>query len=74
MRILSRGRPKKRKFTSVISINLLEEKEVFVPPSEQLTNLQPGPSCNTRPIGAVKAKGIGIKFTMGENHSTWTIK
>ena len=37
----------------------MEEKEVFVPPPEQLTNLQPGSSCKTRPIRAAKIKGIG---------------
>ena len=36
----------------------MEEKQVFVPPPEQFTNLQPGPSCKTRPIRAAKAKGI----------------
>jgi hypothetical protein len=36
----------------------LEEKEVFVPQPEQLTNLIPGPSCKTRLIRLAKAKGI----------------
>jgi len=43
----------------------LEEKEVFVPPHEHLTNKKPGLSCKNRPIRAAKAKGIDIKFKMG---------
>jgi len=49
----------KRKFSSVINANSLEEKEVFVTPCEQLTNLQPGPSCKPRRIRVAKEKGIG---------------
>jgi len=37
----------------------LEEKEVFVPHLNNLTNLQPGSSRKTRPIRAAKAKAIG---------------
>ena len=35
------------------------KKKSFVLPPEQLTNLQPGPSCKTRPIRAAKVKGTG---------------
>ena len=37
----------------------MEEKDIFVPLPEELMNLQPGPSCKTRPIREAKAKGIG---------------
>ena len=38
--------------------NSLEEKQVFVPPPETLTNQQPGPSITTIPMRAAEAKGI----------------
>ena len=37
----------------------MEEKEVLVPPPEQLAILHSEPSCKTRRIRAAKAKGIG---------------
>jgi len=63
------ARPKKRKLTSIKNDSLLEEKEVFVPPPEQLTYLQPRPSCKTTLIRAAKAKGIGksIEVTKIQN-------
>jgi hypothetical protein len=48
----------------------LEEKGVFVPPPEQLTNLKFGPSCKTKPVRAAEVKGIVIKFTMDEDQQT----
>jgi len=36
----------------------LDKKDVFVPPAQQLTKLQHGPSCENRPIRAAEAKSI----------------